>query len=97
MCHLNRSRLHHQNYYHQQNACMNTIPTTDSVSSSTDSLFTDEMVVSKRIVLYNYFFIRGFIRALTREENEELGKSILNEMIKEIGKIINKLYYRFLL
>ena len=74
---------------------MNTIPTADSVSTSTDSLFTDEMFVSKRIVLYNYFFIRGFIRALTREENEELEKSILNETIKEIGKIINKLYYRF--
>ena len=76
---------------------MNTIPTADSVSTSTDSLFTDEMFVSKRIVLYNYFFIRGFIRALTREENEELEKSILNERIKEIGKIINKLYYRFFL
>ena len=75
---------------------MNTIPTADSVSTSTDSLFTDEMFVSKRIVLYNYFFIRGFIRALTREENE-LEKSILNETIKEIGKIINKLYYRFFL
>ena len=48
------------------------------------------MDISKRIALYNCFFIRGFIRALTRKENEEVEKSILNETIKEIGKIINK-------
>ena len=52
------------------------------------------MDISKRIALYNCFFIRGFIRALTRKGNEEVEKSILNETIKEIGKIINKFFFR---
>ena len=74
----------------KNDACTSTTPSTVSVSTSTHSLFTNEMDVSKRIALYNYFFIRGLITALTREENKEIEKSILNETIKEIWKIINK-------
>ena len=55
------------------------------------------MDVSKRIALYNCFFIRGFITALTREENKELEKSILNETIKEIEKLLINDYFFVLL
>ena len=49
------------------------------------------------IALYNCFFIRGFITALTREENKELEKSILNETIKEIEKLLIIDYFFVLL
>ena len=68
----------------KNDACTNTTPSTVSVSTGTYSLFTNKMDVSKRIALYNYFFIRGLITALTREENKEIEKSLLNETIKEI-------------
>ena len=55
------------------------------------------MDVSKRIALYNCFFIRGFITALTREENKELEKSILNETIKEMEKLLINDYFFVLL
>ena len=55
------------------------------------------MDVSKRIALYNCFFIRGFITALTREENKELEKSILNETIKEFEKLLINDYFFVLL
>ena len=55
------------------------------------------MDVSKRIALYNCFFIRGFITALTREENKELEKSILNETIKEMEKLLINDYFFALL
>ena len=55
------------------------------------------MDVSKRIALYNCFFIRGFIRALTRKGNEEVEKSILNETIKEMEKLLINDYFFVLL
>ena len=38
--------------------------------------------------MYQSLFMRGFMRALTREENEELETSILNETINEIKKMV---------
>ena len=55
------------------------------------------MDVRKRIALYNCFFIRGFVTALTREENKELEKSILNETIKEMEKLLINDYFFVLL
>lgn len=36
------------------------------------------------------FFMRGFIRALTQEEDKELEISIYTKTVKEIGKMVKK-------
>ena len=63
-----------------------------TTTASTNSDPTNEVDVGNKIMLYWYFFIQGFIRVVTREENKNLETSILNlnETMKEVNKMIRK-------
>ena len=66
-----------------------TLPTTVSVSTSTNTKpNTDEMDINNKIVLYRYYFMKGFIRAVVQEENEEAKTLILNKKLS-----VNSLFF----
>ena len=65
-----------------------TFTSTTTASNNTDPLPTNEMDIGNKIVPYQYIFMTGFIRAITREENDDLETSVLRETMKEINKII---------
>lgn len=85
---------------HRQNHCdfrLKKITDTNTTSmstttASTNSDPTNEVDVGNKIMLYQYFFIQGFIRVVTREENNDLETLILdlNETMKEVSKMIRK-------
>ena len=52
------------------------------------------MDINNKTVLYHYYFMKGFIRAITKEENDEIKTLILEKTMGKLKKwFVNSLFF----
>lgn len=96
-----KENTHHQNHLLKKKSYLSPKPfpnekkstaDTGSTSAGTITINTDfhssEMEIGNKVLLFNIFFMCGFIRAITKEKNEDFEISVVRQSVKEMEKLI---------